>query len=83
MATVSISSKCGSADVLEALGINVHMEEKHLSECLNKIGLAFLFAQRLHPAMKNVAFARQELGVKTILNILGPFDKSCESHSSD
>ncbi len=68
----SVSSKCGSADVLEALGVNVHMEEKHLSECLNNIGLAFLFAQRLHPAMKNVAFIRQELGVKTIFNILGP-----------
>ena len=68
----SISSKCGSADVLEALGVNLHMEEQHVSACLNKIGLAFLFAQRLHPAMKNVAFARQELGVKTIFNILGP-----------
>jgi len=69
---VSVSSKCGSADVLEALGVNLDMEERFLSECLNKIGLAFLFAQRLHPAMKNVAFARQELGVKTIFNILGP-----------
>jgi anthranilate phosphoribosyltransferase len=67
-----VTSRCGSADVLEALGINVFIEEKRLSECLNKIGLAFLFAQRLHPAMKNVAFARQELGVKTIFNILGP-----------
>jgi anthranilate phosphoribosyltransferase len=67
-----ISSRCGSADVLEALGINLQMEEKHLSECLDKIGLAFLFAQRLHPAMKNVAPARQELGVRTIFNILGP-----------
>ena len=57
---------------MEALGINLQMEEKYLSECLDKIGLAFLFAQRLHPAMKNVAFARQELGVKTIFNILGP-----------
>jgi len=68
----SVSSKCGSADVLEALGINVQMEEKHLSECLDRIGLVFLFAQRLHPAMKNVAPARQELGVRTIFNILGP-----------
>ena len=67
-----VSSRCGSADVLEALGVNLQMEEKYLSECLDKIGLAFLFAQRLHPAMKNVAFARQELGVKTIFNILGP-----------
>jgi len=67
-----VSSLCGSADVLEQLGINVNMEEKYLSACLDTIGLAFLFAQRLHPAMKNVAGARQELGVKTIFNILGP-----------
>jgi len=67
-----VSSRCGSADVLEALGVNLQMEEKHLGECLDKIGLAFLFAQRLHPAMKNVAPAREELGVKTIFNILGP-----------
>ncbi len=75
----SVSSKCGSADVLEALGVNLHMEEKHLSACLNKIGLAFLFAQRLHPAMKNVAFARQELGVKTIFNILGPLTNPAQA----
>jgi anthranilate phosphoribosyltransferase len=68
----SVSSKCGSADVLEALGVNLYMEERHLGECLDKIGLAFLFSQRLHPAMKNVAPARKELGVKTIFNILGP-----------
>ncbi len=75
----SVSSKCGSADVLEALGVNLHIEEKHLGECLNKIGLAFLFAQRLHPAMKNVAFARQELGVKTIFNILGPLTNPAQA----
>lgn len=75
----SVSSKCGSADVLEALGVNLHMEEGHLTECLNKIGLAFLFAQRLHPAMKNVAFARQELGVKTIFNILGPLTNPAQA----
>jgi len=74
-----VTSRCGSADVLEALGINVGMEEKHLGECLNKIGLAFLFAQRLHPAMKNVAFAREELGVKTIFNILGPLTNPAQA----
>jgi len=67
-----VSSLCGSADVLEALGVNVQVEEKHLGAALDSIGLAFLFAQRLHPAMKNVAPARQDLGVKTIFNILGP-----------
>ncbi|MDP8212231.1 MAG: anthranilate phosphoribosyltransferase [Candidatus Zapsychrus exili] len=68
----SVSSKCGSADVLEALGVNLNAEQKHLSECLNEIGIAFLFAQKLHPAMKNVAPVRKELGVETIFNILGP-----------
>jgi anthranilate phosphoribosyltransferase len=68
----SVSSPCGSADVLEALGVNVDLEESLVSECLNTIGIAFLFAQRLHPAMKNVASARKALGVKTIFNILGP-----------
>ncbi len=68
----SVSSQCGSADVLEAMGVNIAMEEQHLSECLDKVGIAFLFAQRLHPAMKNVAPIRKELGVKTIFNILGP-----------
>ncbi len=75
----SISSKCGSADVLEALGVDVQMEEKHLSKCLDKVGLAFLFAQRLHPAMKNVAPARKELGVKTIFNILGPLSNPAKA----
>ena len=68
----SVSSRCGSADVLEALGVNITIEAEHLSECLDKVGLAFLFAQKLHPAMKNVAEIRKELGVKTIFNILGP-----------
>ena len=67
-----VSSRCGSADVLETLGVNLQIEERCISECLDKIGLAFLFAQRLHPAMKNVAPARQELGVRTIFNLLGP-----------
>ncbi len=68
----SVSSQCGSADVLEALGVNVYLEETLVSECLDKVGIAFLFAQRLHPAMKNVASVRKVLGVKTIFNILGP-----------
>lgn len=68
----SVSSLCGSADVLEALGVNLDAEEDHLGKCLDEIGIAFLFAQRLHPAMKHVAPARKELGVRTIFNILGP-----------
>jgi anthranilate phosphoribosyltransferase len=68
----SVSSLCGSADVLEALGVNVSIDERLVSECLDHVGIAFLFAQALHPAMKNVAPARKALGVKTIFNILGP-----------
>ncbi|MCA9408967.1 MAG: anthranilate phosphoribosyltransferase [Candidatus Omnitrophica bacterium] len=68
----SVSSKCGSACVLEGLGINLNVEDKHLTECLDKIGIAFLFAQKLHPAMKNVAPVRKSLQVETIFNVLGP-----------
>ncbi len=68
----SVSSRCGSADVLEAMGVNIDMPVERLSECLDKVGVAFLFAQKLHPAMKNVAPVRKELGVETIFNVLGP-----------
>ena len=68
----SVSSKCGSADILEAVGLNLDVDPALLNECLDKIGIAFLFAQKLHPAMKNVAPVRKELGVETIFNILGP-----------
>lgn len=68
----SVSSRCGSADILEAVGVNINVEEKHLSACLDELGIAFLFAQQLHPAMKNVAVIRKELGVETIFNLLGP-----------
>ena len=68
----SVSSQCGSADVLEALGININLNNGQLGQCLDEVGIAFLFAQRLHPAMKNVAPVRKELGVETIFNLLGP-----------
>lgn len=68
----SVSSRCGSADLLQELGVNIQMEQGHLGECLDKIGIAFLFAPNLHPAMKNVAPVRKSLGVETIFNILGP-----------
>lgn len=68
----SVSSKCGSADILEALGVKLISDPILLGECLDKLGIAFLFAQALHPAMKNVAAVRKELGVETVFNILGP-----------
>ena len=68
----SISSFCGSADILEALGININMEKDKIEKCLNEIGIAFLFAQNLHPAMKHAMPARRQIGTRTMFNILGP-----------
>ncbi|MDD3374602.1 MAG: anthranilate phosphoribosyltransferase [Candidatus Omnitrophica bacterium] len=68
----SVSSKCGSADVLEYLGVDINMRVDRLAECLQKVGIAFLFAQNLHPAMRYAAAVRKELGVETIFNVLGP-----------
>ena len=68
----SISSKSGSADVLEALGINVAASPETLSKALDKVGLAFIFAQTMHPAMRFIGPARQALGIPTIMNLVGP-----------
>lgn len=68
----SVSSKSGSADVLEALGVNVAMEPKQAERCLAQCGITFLMAPKFHTAMRHVAPIRQELGVRTIFNILGP-----------
>ena len=68
----SVSSHCGSADVLEALGVKISLPHERVQECLKTVGLAFLFAQSHHPAMKHIAAIRKSLGVKTIFNILGP-----------
>ena len=71
----SITSNCGSADVLNSLGINIDMETNKISECIEKTGICFMFAPNHHPAMKHVAEARQSLGkkgIKTIFNMLGP-----------
>lgn len=68
----SISSKSGSADVLKELGANINLTPEQSEKSLNEIGITFLFAPDYHPAMKYVAPIRQELGMKTIFNILGP-----------
>jgi len=68
----SVSSCCGSADILEALGININMTPQGLEKCLNEIGIAFLFAPNLHPAMKYAMPARKQIGTRTMFNILGP-----------
>lgn len=68
----SASSKCGAADVLEELGVNIYVEPEKSIECLKEINLCFLFAQNYHLSMKYVANVRQELSIRTIFNILGP-----------
>ena len=68
----SVSSKSGSADVLEALGININRPPEAIARCIEEVGVGFMFAPNHHPAMKNVAPVRKELGVRTIFNILGP-----------
>lgn len=68
----SVSSKSGSADVLESLGVNINLTPEQIARCIEQVGVGFMFAPNHHPAMKNVAPVRRELGIKTIFNILGP-----------
>ena len=68
----SVSSKSGSADVLEALGININLSPERIAQCIEQVGIGFMFAPNHHSAMKHVAPVRKELGVRTIFNILGP-----------
>ena len=68
----AVSSSCGSADVLSALGVHIDLDASQMSEVLRRAGIAFLFAPKLHPAMAAVASVRKELGVRTIFNVLGP-----------
>jgi len=68
----SITSKCGSADVMEALGVNINLPPSRMGECLRQTGIAFLFAPALHSAMKYVQPARRELRLRTVFNLLGP-----------
>lgn len=68
----SVSSKCGSADVLEALGVNIELKKDGVEHCLNEAGIAFIFAPFFHPAMKFVMPVRRTLGVRTFFNVLGP-----------
>jgi anthranilate phosphoribosyltransferase len=68
----SITSKCGSADVMEALGVNIKLPPAQIAACLRQVGIAFLFAPAMHSAMKQVQTARRELRLRTIFNLLGP-----------
>ncbi len=75
----SVSSKSGSADVLEALGVNINLKPEAISKCIEQVGVGFMFAPNHHPAMKNVAPIRKELGVRTIFNILGPLTNPADA----
>lgn len=68
----SVSSKCGSADVLESLGVNIELTPLDVKKCVDEIDIGFMFAPRFHTAMKNVVKPRKELGIRTIFNLLGP-----------
>ena len=67
-----VSSKSGSADVLESLGLNINLTPAQIAQCVAETGIGFMFAPNHHPAMKNVAPVRREMGIKTIFNLLGP-----------
>ena len=68
----SVTSKCGSADVMEALGVNINLTPARLAACLEEVGIAFLFAPAMHSAMRYVQTARRELRLRTVFNLLGP-----------
>jgi anthranilate phosphoribosyltransferase len=76
----SVSSKCGSADVIEALGMKI-LQPQEAEKCIGETGFGFLFAPYFHPAMKNVAQVRRELGVRTIFNVLGPLSNPAGAQS--
>jgi anthranilate phosphoribosyltransferase len=68
----SVSSSCGSADVLEAAGVNLDMPAEQVADCVNQIGVGFLFAAKHHSAVRHTVAARKEMGVRTLFNLIGP-----------
>lgn len=74
------SSQCGSADVLAELGVNLDLTPEQVGQCVDEVGIGFLFAAKLHPAMKHAIGARREMAVRTIFNILGPLTNPAGAH---
>jgi anthranilate phosphoribosyltransferase len=68
----AMSSQCGSADVLEALGVKISLDAEQVGRCIQEVGIGFMFAPAFHPAMKHAAAPRREIGIRTVFNILGP-----------
>lgn len=77
----SVSSKCGSADVLEELGVNIELQPLQVEKCIEEIGIGFMFAPVFHPAMKYALNCRKEIAVRTIFNILGPLTNPANAKS--
>ncbi len=68
----SVSSRCGSADILESFGVKIDLEPEEVAKCIEEVGFGFMFAPKFHPAMAAVSRPRRELGIRTIFNVLGP-----------
>jgi anthranilate phosphoribosyltransferase len=77
----AMSSKCGSADVLEALGVKIDLGAKAVAKCIEEVGFGFMFAPLFHPAMKYAAVPRKEIGIRTVFNILGPLTNPAKAKS--
>ncbi len=77
----AMSSQCGSADVLEALGVNLNLSADQIGRGIDEVGIGFMFAQSHHPAMKHVAPIRRELGIRTVFNLLGPLVNPAGAHA--
>lgn len=75
----SVSSRSGSADVMEALGIDITISPEAIARCIDQVGIGFLFAQKMHPAMRHAARTRSEIGIRTLFNILGPLSNPADA----
>ncbi len=76
----SATSRCGSADVLEALGVRIDLGPEQVARCVQQVGFGFMFAPAYHPAMKHVGPTRREIGIRTVFNILGPLTNPAHTH---
>jgi anthranilate phosphoribosyltransferase len=77
----SVTSKCGSADVLERLGLNLNIEPEMIEKAIEKVGIGFMFAPKFHPAMKYAIGPRREMGIRTVFNVLGPLTNPANSNA--
>jgi anthranilate phosphoribosyltransferase len=77
----SVTSRCGSADVLEALGVTISLSPADVERCIDEVGIGFMFAPLFHPAMKHALPTRQEIAIRTVFNILGPLTNPARAHA--